>query len=151
MFDQYPTKTEAEQQAKDHATPLNNLITPQEVDPEAQLWSDIDDDDIRRECAESAEIIATEHRTIRNLIQDRAFRIWIDGFRRVSRDVLGNAPDIELIHVYNVWPNDMRRDEMHSIAHKVYEDPNFRIPNDCYDEARDEVITGLMEGTRPDA
>lgn len=152
MFGDYPTKTDAIEQAKDHATPLNNLINPSDVQEQVDSWDLFrpDDESIRRECAQCAEVIATEHDEMRNLIQDTAFRLWIDGFRRVSRDVLGDAPDIELIHVYNIWPNDMDKWEMYEIAHKVYEDPKFTIPNDCYQEAREEVIAGLMEGTKPD-
>jgi len=151
MFDSYPSHQDAIQQAKDHAIPLNNLITPQEVDPDAQVWSDIDDDVIRRECAESAEIIATEHRTIRNLIQDRAFRIWLSGLKRVNDDALAeDVPLVELIHVYNLWPFSTDKWEVLEVAEKVFEDPNFRIPNDCMQQAREEVIAGLMEGTQPD-
>jgi hypothetical protein len=152
MFDSYPSRQDAIQQAQDHATPLNNLITPQEVDPEAQVWADVDDDDIRRECAESAEIIATEHRTIRNLIQDRAFRIWLDALKRVNDDALAeDVPLTELIHVYNLWPFTVDKWEVLEEAEKVFSDPNYKIPNDCYDEAREAVIRGLMEGTKPDA
>jgi hypothetical protein len=150
MIDSYPTTSEAREQAEEYATPLNKLINPNDVQGGAEQWTDIDAEDIRFECAESAEVVATEHDEMRNLIQDTAFRLWVDGFRRVSRDVLGDAPDSELIHVFNIWPNEMDKWEMYEIAHKVYEDPNFRIPNDCYDEAREAVITGLVEGTKPE-
>lgn len=152
MFENYPSRQDAIEQAKDHATPLNKLINPSDVNPKADSWDIFrsEDEAIRSECTQCAEVIATEHDEMRNLIQDTAFRLWIDGFRRVSRDVLGDAPDTELIHVYNIWPNDMDKWEMYEIAHKVYENPNFRIPNDCYDEAREAVITGLVEGTKPD-
>jgi hypothetical protein len=150
MIEDYPTTSEARNQAEEYATPLDQLINPSDVVEEADGWADIDDDVIRRECAESAEVVASEHREIRNLIQDTAFRLWIEGLRRVSRDALGDAPDIELIHVFNIWPNDMDKWEMHEMAHKVYEDPNFRIPNGRYQEARGEVIAGLIEGTKPE-
>jgi hypothetical protein len=150
MFDQYPSHHDAIEEAKNHATPLNNLITPQEVDPDAQVWADVDDDKIPAECTKSAGVILNEHRAMRNLVKDRAFRIWIEGFRRVSRDVLGDAPDSELIHVYNIWPNDMNREGMHEIAHRVFEDPNCRMPLDCHEEARAEIQEGLIEGTKPD-
>jgi len=152
MIDRYPTKTEAREQAEDYATPLNKLINPSDVDDGANQWSDIDPDTIRRECHTSAGVVATEHDEMRNLIKDRAFRIWTDGFRRVSDGALAeDVPLVELIHVYNLWPNHVDKWDAYEEAHKVFENPNYRIPNDCYDEARDEVITGLMEGTRPDA
>jgi hypothetical protein len=150
MFEDYPTKAEAEEEAQEYATPLDQLIGHSDVAEGTSSWEEVPNKFIRDEAYKSAQIIATEHDEMRNLIKDRAFRIWTDGFRRVSRDVLGDASDTELIHVFNIWPNDLRRDEMYSIAHKVFEDPNFRIPNDCYDEAREEVITGLIEGTKPD-
>lgn len=150
MMEDYPTKSEAEDQAREYATPLDQLIRPSDVQDNAEQWSDIDDDRLNAECAESAEVIAMEHRKIRNLIQDRAFRIWTDGFRRVSESALAeDVPPVELIHVYNIWPNDMDKWDVYEEAHKVFESRNYRIPHDCYDEAREEVISGLVEGTRP--
>ena len=150
MFEDYPTKSEAEDQAREYATPLNNLITPQEVDPDAQLWSDVDPDKIERECSECASIITSEHREMQNLIQDLAFRLWTDDFQRQPREILADAPDVELIHVYQIWPNDMDKWEFYELAHKVYEDPNTRIPDGYYSDAMRVVERGLMEGTKPE-
>lgn len=149
-FQDYPTKTEAEDQAREYATPLDQLINPDDVDDDADSWADIDDERIRSECAQSAEVVATEHREIRNLIQDRAFRIWTDGFRRVSENALAeDVPLCELIHVFNLWPNHVDRWDAYEEASRVFDDPNCRIPNDCMQQARGEVIGGLMEGTLP--
>jgi len=149
-FQDYPTKAEAEQQAKEYATPLNKLIRPSDVQDNADSWADIDDDRLNAECAESAGVITSEHREIRNLIQDRAFRIWTDGFNRVSESALAeDVPLCELIHVYNVWPNHVDKWGAFEEASRVFEDTNYRIPNDCMNQAREEVIGGLIEGTKP--
>lgn len=150
-FEEYPTKAEAEQQAKEYATPLNKLIRPSDVQDDAESWNGIDSGLLDMECWEAAGVIATEHREIRNLIQERAFRIWTDGFKRVSESALAeDVPLVELIHVYNVWPNHVNKWDAYEEAHRVFESPNYRIPNDCYNQARGEVISGLMEGTKPD-
>ena len=128
MFEDYPTKSEAEQEAEEYATPLDQLINPSDVKDDAEQWSDIDDERIRSECAESAEVVATKHDYVRALIQDRAFRIWTDGFKRVSESALAeDVPLVELIHVYNVWPNHIDKWDAYEEAHRVFETHYFRF------------------------
>lgn len=151
MFEDYPTLHDAEKQAEEYATPLNELINPSDVVEDAEEWSDIPDERIRRECAESARIVATEHNEMKNLIQDAAFRYWTDGFKRVSESALAeDVPLVELIHVYNIWPNHVDKWEAYECAHKVFDELNYRIPNDCMSEARERVEAGLMEGSKPE-
>jgi hypothetical protein len=150
MIEDYPTTSEAREQAEEYATPLDQLINPSDVQDDAEQWTDIDADTIRFECAESAGIIASEHREMRNLIQDAAFRLWADSMKRVSRDVLGDAANTELVRVYGIQPNDMSNAELYEIMHVVFEESNARIPNGFVEEARAEVEAGLIEGTKPD-
>jgi len=150
MIDRYPTKTETRKRAKEYATSLNKLINPDDVQDDADSWAEVDNQEIERECAESAGIITSEHDEMRHLIKDTAFRLWMESMRRVSRDVLGDAPDRELVRVYGIQPNDMDKYELHDICHAVYEEPNARIPYGYVDEAREVVEDGLMEGTKPE-
>ena len=151
MFEDYPTKSEARDQAEEYATPLDQLINPRDVQDDAESWNDIDSDLLDMECWEAAGVIATEHDEIRNLIQDTAFRLWIEGFNRVSESALAeDVPLVELIHVYGIWPNHVDKWEMLEVAEKVFESPNYRIPPDIYHDAREYVERGLMVGTLPD-
>ena len=150
MFEDYPTKSEAEDQAREYATPLNNPINADDVDSDADSWEDVDDDVIERECCDCAQVVVGEHDEMRNLVQDLAFRLWTDDFQRQPREILADAPDVELIHIYQIWPNDMNKWEFFEEAHTVFEDPNTRIPDGYYSDAMRVVERGLMEGTKPE-
>jgi hypothetical protein len=149
-FGDYPTKADAQEQAREYATPLNRLINPSDVQDNAEQWADIDDDLLNSECWESAGVITSEHDEMRNLIQDTAFRLWCEDMRRLPRDVLGDAPDRELVMVYQIQPHDMSNAELHGIAHAVFEERNTRIPRGYVEEAREYVEAGLYDGTMPD-
>jgi len=150
MFEDYPTKQEATSMAKEYAEPLNNLIDPSDVQGNANSWDDINTDRLNQEVWESVSIIRSEHRTVRNMIQDRAFRIWTDSLTRVSNDALSaDVSDKELIFTYGVWPYKMDKWDCYEICHTVFEDPNVRIPQGYIREAEEEIMDGLYEGTMP--
>jgi len=151
MIEDYPTKADAQEQAREYATPLDQLIGHSDVAEGTSSWEEVPDNFIRDEAYRSAQVIATEHDEMRGLIKDRAFRIWTDGFKRVSESALAeDVPLSELIHVYNLWPNHVDKWEAYEEAHRVFEEPNTRIPNDCMQQAREEVTAALMEGTKPE-
>ena len=150
MFEDYPTKQEATSMAKEYAEPLNKLINPSDVQGGVNSWHDINTDTLNQEVWESVSIMRSEHREVRNMIQDRAFRIWTDSLTRVSNDALAdNVSNEELIFTYGVWPYKMDKWEAYEICHTVFEKPNVRIPQGYIREAEEEIMDGLYEGTMP--
>lgn len=150
MFEDYPTKQEATSMAKEYAEPLNKLIDPNDIQGGVTSWDDINTDRLNQEVWESVSVMRSEHRQVRNMIQDRAFRIWTDSLTRVSNDALSaDVSDKELIFTYGVWPYKMNKWECYEICHTVFEDPNVRIPQWAYDDAEEEITNGLYEGTMP--
>jgi len=150
MFEDYPTKQEATRTAKEYAEPLNKLINPSDIQGGVNSWHDIDTDRLNQEVWESVMIMRSEHRQVRNMIQDRAFRIWTDSLTRVSNDALSeDVSDKELIFTYGIWPYKMDKWDCYEICHTVFEEPNVRIPQWAYDDAEEEITNGLYEGTMP--
>jgi len=150
MFEDYPTKQEATSMAKEYAEPLNNLIDPSDIQGGVTSWDDINTDRLNQEVYESVSVMRSEHRQVRNMIQDRAFRIWTDSLTRVSNDALSaDVSDKELIFTYGVWPYKMNKWECYEICHTVFEDPNVRIPQGYIREAEEEIMDGLHKGTMP--
>lgn len=150
MIEDYPTASDARNDARQYATPLDQLINADDVDPNADSWEEVDPETLERELWETTEILISQHDEPKWLVKDHAFRLWYDGMRRLPRDVLADVSDHELVHVYNVQPNDMDKYEWFDIAHRVFEDPNVRIPRDCIEKAREVVQRGLFEGSKPE-
>jgi len=150
MFEDYPTKQEAIRTAKEYAEPLNKLINPSDVQGDVNSWDDINTDRLNEEVWESVSVMRSEHRKVRNMIEDRAFRIWTDSLTRVSNDALSeDVSKEELIFTYGVWPYKMDKWDCYKICHTVFEDPNIRIPQWAYDEAQEDITDGLYKGTMP--
>jgi len=151
MFTDYPSKKQAEEQAEEYAEPLDRLINPDDIDADADTWSDIDRDLLEQEVWESTSIIRTEHSAMRHLIQDHAFRLWTESLIRQPRDVIDDdISDEELIHEYSVWPYDMDKWECYEIAHRVFETPDREIHPEYIDEAEEAVLSGLFYGSMPE-
>jgi hypothetical protein len=150
MFEDYPTKQEATRTAKEYAEPLNKLINPSDIQEDVTSWNDINTDRLNQEVYSSVSVMRSEHRQVRNMIQDRAFRIWTDSLTRVSDDALSaDVSDEELIFTYGIWPYKMDKWECYEICHTVFENPSVRIPQWAYDDAEEEITDGLYEGTVP--
>jgi len=150
MFEDYPTKQDATRTAKEYAEPLDRLISPSDIDENADAWSDIDRDMLNQEIWESVMIMRSEHREVGNMIQDRAFRIWTDSLTRVANGALSeNVSNEDLVFTYGIWPYKMDKWECHEICHRVFEEPNMRIPNGCIREAEEEIQGALFDGTMP--
>jgi len=156
MIDRYPTKTEAEQQARQTAESLDRLINPDDVQDDADSWAEVDDEAIERECAESASIMADQRGSygVRGLIQDRAFRIWTDSMRRiVDRDMCEHLRDEygdeTLLFEHQIWLGDLRKEDAYEICHQVFQSPDYRIPQWAYDQAREEVTEAVFDATMP--
>jgi len=150
MFEEYPTKQDATRTATEYAEPLDRLISPSDVDENADTWSDIDRDRVESEIWESVMLMRSEHREVGRMVQDRAFRIWTDSLTRVSNEALSeNVSKEDLIFVYAVWPYEMDKWECHEICHRVFEEPNMRIPQWAYNKAEEDVTEGLFDGTMP--
>jgi len=150
MFEDYPTKQEATRTAKEYAEPLNKLINPSDIQGGVNSWHDINTDRLNQEVWESVMVMRSEHRQVRNMIQDRAFRIWTDSLIRVNNDALSeDVSDKELIFTYGIWPYKMDKWDCYEICHTVFEEPNVRIPHGYIREAEEEVQSGLFDGTYP--
>ena len=151
MFNNYPTKADAKEQAEDYAEPLDALISPSDVSDGAEAWSDIDTDVLKQEVWESVSVIRSEHDTIRHLIKDHAFRLWTRDLSRQPREVLDSGvSDEDLIHEHSIWPYDMNKWDCYEICHQVYETPDREIPQGYIDDAEVPVYEGLFDGTMPD-
>ena len=152
MFDTYPTKTEARRKAAEYTTPLNRLIDADDVCPTADDWSDVPQDKVREEAFTSAEIIADEHREMRALVDELAFRLWFDSLSRVSEDALSDdVSDWEMVSEHRVWPNQWDKAKLHEVMHEVFENPRKRAVLSWYrQDAASVVRGGLCDGSMPD-
>jgi len=150
MFEEYPTKQDAKRIAKEYAEPLDRLISPSDVDENADTWSDIDRDKLNQEIWESVMLMRSEHREVRNMIQERAFRIWTDSLTRVNNEILSEKVSNEdSVFIYGVWPYEINKWECREICNRVFEDPNISISQWAYNEAEEEIEGALFDGTMP--
>ena len=152
MFEDYPTASEAERRAEEYATPLDALIRPDDVDPGAETWGEIDRDLLHEEVWEAVSVTRSEHGEMRHLIRDHAFRLWTDDLVRQPRGVLDDSvSDEDLIHEFGIWPFDMNKWDCYEIAHQVYETPDREIHPSYIEEAEEPVIAGLRAGMMPES
>jgi len=150
MFEDYPTKQDAKRIATEYAKPLDRLISPSDVDENADTWGDIDRDRVESEIWESVMIMRSEHREVRGMVQERAFRIWTDSLTRVTNEALSeNVSNEDLVFTYGIWPYKMDKWECYETCHRVFEEPNMRIPQWAYNEAEEEIQGALFDGTMP--
>lgn len=145
------TKSEAENRAKELATPLSDFIGPSEVQDGAEKWSDIDHEVLREEAYETAEICIGEasyaHTKLASLLYDRAITVMKDDLPRVPMKHL-TFENRQKAVAEGYWPYKMTHGEVIVNLQEIYTTIE-QIPTDAYQVAYEDVSRGYVEGTIP--
>lgn len=124
-------------EAYDHAIPLDELLTPDELES--------DPDSLDLQVAQSAsEYISGGNLggSLQTLIEDYSRIIWRDSLPRIGMQHL--VYENKKAAVENgIWPNSMNKWD----ALEALED--LDVPDDCWEESRQVVYSGLYDGTHP--
>lgn len=141
------TKSEARKLAKENATPLNELIRPSDVQEGADSWEEIDDETIEHECFESASIILSERQEpAHSIAHDLALTLWAKDLPRAPmEDLVFTTKEKAVREGY--WPNKMDKWHLREILEEMYQSEEYYW---YYEEAREVVESGIVEGMKPE-
>jgi hypothetical protein len=150
------TEREVKQLAKeavDHK--ISELIQPSDIDESATEWEDIDRYTVEKECHESTEIMLKEQQgPFYGMIRDYAIILWRDGMERINLDsdlVSDGITERECLTVYGKWPYSMSYFEVYQVLSEYINETHIhQIPNACYNEAKETVSIGIVNGMLPD-
>lgn len=145
------TRSDAVDRAKEYATPLSDLINPEEVCSTANTWENVPESELEREIYQSVDIILSEanwHDPLKAVLYDRAVSHHLDNMMRVPLDDL--SIDRRKAIEKRYWPFDMSRGEIRVVVQEIY--PTLRdLPTEDYQAAHGAVTQGLADGMQPNA
>lgn len=146
------TYRETRDRAEELATPLSDLIRPNEVTDGAESWDEVDPADLEFHIHESVDIILSERQDpkLQGLLFDRAMTHFLDNCQRVKMEHLSD--DIgreEALVSYGYRAYDMRDGEAYCILAEHYESLR-EVHSEDYQEAYDAVSAGLADGMVPE-
>jgi hypothetical protein len=145
------SRSEARDRAEELATPLSDLIRPNEVTDGADEWSDVDPDDLEFHVHESVRISLSERQDhkVMSVLYDRAITHYLDECQRVPMKHLSDDIErTEALVSYGYWPYKMSRGEAYCSLAERWETLRD-VPTEDYQEAYDAVSAGLADGMVP--
>jgi hypothetical protein len=144
------TCQEAEERAQEYATPISDLIGPEEVYQDADKWEDVPNDKLRREVSQSIDIILGElswHTPLKSVMYERAITCHKENMMRAPMKHLTFETKQEAV-ANGYWPYKMSHGEVMVNLQETY--PTIEdIPGEDYQEAYECVSNGLYKGMHP--
>jgi len=140
------TETQAVQEAKHIATPISDLIGPQEIDG-SESWEAMDDERLEKEIHKSVEIVVSEsnyaHPKVASLIREYANTLWFHDLSRAPMDHLAFESH-EAAFSEGYWPNKADKWEAMEWIESQEEVPTWYMT-----EAIEVISRGLHKGMKP--
>lgn len=140
---QSTARKKAYKTAYEEAFPLEDLITPQEVDSNAESWGDVPREELDREVEQSLTTIRHE-RHYDGIHKDLATLLYMHDLPRAPMEHLAFETKQEALQE-GYWPNSMTNVE----AHQQILENDVLIPPEYYNEAWSEVSAGIYDKTHP--
>jgi hypothetical protein len=144
------TYQEAEERAQEYATPISDLIGPEEVYQDADKWEDVPTDKLQTEISQSIDIIMGElswHNSLKSVMYERAITCHKENMMRAPMEHLTFETKQEAV-ANGYWPYKMTHGEVMVSLQETY--PTIEdIPSEDYQEAYQNVSSGLYKGMHP--